>query len=343
MKTKNLDPKKIVKLPPKLNLSIANLSRLKSTEQSSHFYTLPKNSIKKNYQVNSQEIKQYKNTLRNSIIIKNKKPSEQIYDLTCTFKLNTQIVSNCLKIIKMNDVQKNLVEKRLQIILNKFQLLQNLKNEKEKIQAKILVNNQIYQKTNRDINQNENQYKKQIGEWELRLKKKNTCIKKCHKKFFDIQCCIKEETNYFFLYKRIYGNYSLDSFLIENENLQRIRDKLKNDIKKNYEYLSLLNNKINNSVIDSKIVNKIKFENFINIENEKNKIEENNIKAIKDILAKITYRNYKMMFWNCSQADKSSNNNNLNMTLCIMNGDNNISAILPQSKTNDDTNDTFFV
>ena len=49
-------------------------------------------------------------------------------------------------------------------------------------------------------------------------------------KFNEIQIYIRRESQSFPKYKRIYGNFSIDNFILENENMLRLKEKLKSFI-----------------------------------------------------------------------------------------------------------------
>ena len=72
-------------------------------------------------------------------------PNNEIYDLVSTFKLNFQIILNCLDSTKLNETQKLLFQKKIQNITSKFKEFQSMKESKEKLRGVILLNSQILQ------------------------------------------------------------------------------------------------------------------------------------------------------------------------------------------------------
>ena len=314
--TNNINNKKKLIIPPKLNLQLCeNLSRQKSTEQSSHFYTSRGTSKQfsrnKNHVYYSQEVF---STERKGKFI----PNNKIYDLSSTFKLNFQIISNCLDTTQLNEAQKILFQKKFQKIMSKFKEFQSIRESKGKQRGINLLNSQVLEESKRNIKEKDIYYESKINQIESDINKKETFLRKKHKKLNEIQIYIRRESQNFPMYKRIYANYSIDNFILENENMLRLRDKLRNYMVERNESISVLllenlqlvksNFKINMKnklLIDQQKIRNIKFNNFISVKNEIISNEENNIQKIQKIYKKLSYKVYKILL------EKKKNCNNL--------------------------------
>ena len=307
--TNNINNNKKIKIPPKLNLQLCeSYSRQKSTDQSSHFYStrvtskqLGRNSNNRVYYCHSEVFPtERKNKLD---------PSNKIYDLMSTLKLNFEIISNCLDSTKLNDTQKLLFQKKIEKIIKKLKEFQAFRQSKEKQRGLILLNSQIFEENKRNFKEKEKYYESKIKQINFDLNKKETFLRKRHKKLNEIQIYIRRESQNFPMYRKIYANFSIDNFILENENMLRLRDKLRNYMVERNESISLLlseNLQLENRnfkyfnikeilLIDKKKIRNIKFNNFISAKNEIIYNEENKVQKTQNIFEKLNYKVYKML------------------------------------------------
>ena len=336
--TNNINNNKKLKIPPKLNFqSCESLSRQKSTEQSSYFYSTRTSCkqfgrSKNHFYCSKSEV--YPTERR-----KKYSPNNEIYDLVSTFKLNFQIILNCLDSTKLNETQKLLFQKKIQNITAKFKEFQSMKESKEKLRGVILLNSQILQENKRNTKEKEKCYESKITQINFDIEKKDIFIRKRHKKLSEIQVYIRRESQKFPKYKEIYANYSIDNFILENENMLRVRDELRSYLSEKNESISLLlsetlqleksNFKFYNMkdvlLLDKKKIESIRFNNFISVKNEIINDEENKIQKIQTMYEKLNYKIYKVLL------DKKNNDNTLY-------NENGCSTIMFQQ--NDDVNTT---
>ena len=156
---------------------------------------------------------------------KSKKTNEnKLYDLTCTLNLNLKIIEDLIKsgqIQKLNTRQIKQLQNKISIISKLINDHQLHKKEKESINLKKLMNSQILLETKLRKEENLNIQKESYNQKIELSKKKEITIRKCHKKFSEIQIYIRRESQNFSKYKRIYGNFSMDNFILENVNMLR--------------------------------------------------------------------------------------------------------------------------
>jgi hypothetical protein len=285
---------------------------------------------------------------------KDKKTTEnKIYDLDCTLKLNLKIIQD---IIKSGQIPKLNIQqiKKLQTKIEKITQLINerslSKKEKENCYGKKLVTTQFFQEAKRrkeeKLNFCKNSYEEYIGF----SKKKDITIRKCHKKFTEIQTYIRRESKSFHKYRRMYGNFSMDNFILENENMLRMKEKLNKSVSQINTIIPILLKEIED-MKNNKNENKINV-NKINIcpdqSNAKNKLE-NFMYVGEDILKDMENRNNKMdlIFNGISYQGYKNYYNNVLKYYNILNNDfsqssineNIISGINPQNSVdNNDTN-----
>ena len=295
---------------------------------------------------------------------KGKKSNEnKLYDLTCTLKLNIKIIQDLLKpevLSKLNSQQIKKLQNKIELITKLFNNRETLKKEKEKGKGKKLVNNQILQEAKRRKDENLNIYRQTFNEYIDFSKKKDIAIRKCHKKFNEIQIYIRRESQSFPKYKRIYANFSMDNFILENENMLRLKEKLKdyvnqkkttmpillkeiNDMKKknnqnqNQNSININTNENSSNIIIDKRDAKNKLEGYILIGEDILKDMENRNFQIEQIFNKISYKCYKnyynnvLRYYNLINNDSSKINDNfvsgINLQNSIDNNETNMSNL----------------
>ena len=185
--------------------------------------------------------------------------------------INLKMILDVTGVIKMGKNKKNLIIKRIKIINNLFEKYQSLRKETKNIKTKNLVNNQICGEIKRRINESNKFYNNKINDIDTMIKKKKLYLKKTQKKFNEIQIYIRRESQYFYGYRKIYANFFIKPFIIENENFVRYKNKLNEEI----ENKKIIINMLNNEILDIKNKNKLTINNIKDnnniIENEKEK------------------------------------------------------------------------
>jgi hypothetical protein len=251
--------------------------------------------------------------------------------------LNLELIDNILPTVHFKNIEerKKIKEKLHNInILVKKRI--NLLKSKKDLQSKILVDNQIIEEEKRRKDENLSLYEDKIEEIKNNIDKKIIFIKRFQKKYNDIEIYIRRECLSFPRWKKLFSEYEIITFLIENENLIRLKNELYKDIKNYDSYLKLLIKenielKKRDECVYSFDENKNdnednnKYNELINEYNSKNKFLLNNINKIKDKLKALSYKynnisNY-FIFKN-NECDLNSNNNindtieekNLNIT-----------------------------
>ena len=284
---------------------------------------------------------------------KEKKTTEnKLYDLNCTLKLNLKIIEDFIKsgqLAKLNNQQINKLQNKIEIISKLINERPSLKKEKEKFHGKKLVNTQIFQETKRRKEENLNIYKETYEEYIGFSKKKDITIRKSHKKFNEIQIYIRRESQNFPKYRRIYANFSIDNFILENENMLRLKEKLKNFLSQKNMTMPILlkeindmknkKNEINTDLTISTATDKRnaqnKLEGFILIGEDILKDMENRNFQIEQIFNKISYKSYKNYYNNVLKYYNLINNDCSQSQL----SDNFVSGINPQNSIdNNETN-----
>lgn len=221
-----------------------NTSRQKSTEQSSDL-------ISSHYQYSSK----LNNTIKNKNNILSKKPGsiseknktikkEYLYDIIKTMDINLKMIFDVTKIINMPKSNKNLIIKRMQIIKKLFDEFQSIRKEMLNLKSKNLVNSQIYSEIKRRMVESDELYKEKIHDYESIINKKVFYLKKTHKKFNEIQLYIRRESQNYFGYRKLFGNFFIKPFIIENEINIRYRQKINEDIERKKNIINILNNEI---------------------------------------------------------------------------------------------------
>ena len=245
---------------------------------------------------------------------KTKKTIEnKLYDSNCTLNINIKVIQDLIKSTQLPNIksqQMKALQNKIEIITKYIKDRESLQKEKEKEFSKKLLNTQIILEVKRRKEETLNVQKEAYEEYIDLAKKKDIMIRKCHKKFTEIQIYIRRESQNFLKYKRIYGNFSIDNFILENENMLRIKEKLNNIIKLKIMAKPVLlkeinimkkNNNINDKNIilnnndknNEKLDTQKKLDIFILIGEDKLKIIENKNLQINQIYNKISYKYFK--------------------------------------------------
>ena len=250
---------------------------------------------------------------------KSKKTIEnKLYDSNCTLNINLKLIQDLIKSTQLPNIKSQQIktlQNKIEIISKYIKERELLQKEKEKEFSKKLLNTQIILEVKRRKDENLNVQKEAYGEYIDLAKKKDIMIRKCHKKFTEIQIYIRRESQNFPKYKRIYGNFSVDNFILENENMLRLKEKLNNIIKLKIVAMSILLKEINNMKKNININNiniilnnndknnekldaQKKVNIFILIGEDKLKNMENKNLQINQIYNKISYKCFKNYYNN---------------------------------------------
>ena len=243
--------------------------------------------------------------------------------------LNLELIDNILPTIHFKNIEerKKIKEKLLNInILVKKRI--NLLKSKKEIQSKILVDNQIIEEEKRRKDENLSLYEDKIEEIKNNIDKKIIFIKRFQKKYNDIEIYIRRECLVFPRWKKIFSEYEIITFLIENENLIRLKNELYKDIKNYDSYLKhLIKENIELKKRDECVYsfeeNKFgnednnKYNELINEYNSKYKFLLNNVNKIKNKFKNITYKynNLSNYFQIKNNESNLVSNNNINDTI----------------------------
>jgi hypothetical protein len=243
--------------------------------------------------------------------------------------LNLELIDNILPTIHFKNIEerKKIKEKLLNInILVKKRI--NLLKSKKEIQSKILVDNQIFEEEKRRKDENLSLYEDKIEDIKDNIDKKIIFIKRFQKKYNDIEVYIRRECLSFPRWKKLFSEYEIITFLIENENLIRLKNELYKDIKNYDSYLKLLIKenielKKRDECIYSFDENKNdnednnKYNELINEYNSKYKFLLNNVNKIKNKFKNITYKynNISNYFQIKNNESNIVSNNNINDTI----------------------------
>lgn len=285
-----------------------------------------------------------------------------LYDLIKTMQINIKIILDAVKFLKLKQENKNLINKRIEIIHKLFDNFQLMRKKIESIKSKNLVNNQIYEEVKRRIVENKKFYDDKINDIDSLLKKKVIILKKVQKKFLEIQIYIRRECQNFYGFRKQFSNYSITPFLLENEILNKNKAKINANIEEKMKYMKALFIPINEIKNKEKKKNeKNKNENVINFINEDNNIliDSDNDELNKYIINKEEeinfYENkkmdlckikllYKSKFIPKKNMFKNEININLNISQDIQN--NNEISMINQTNNNENLesniNNTFY-
>ena len=237
-----------------------NTSRQKSTEQtsslgSSNLY----NTSRLKHALKSNDSNFPKKSKVKSKPKKNQKDENFLKDLIKTMEINLNMVLDVVKILKMNEKNENLIIKRIEIIKKIFNKYQSMRKAMMNAKSENLVNNQIYGELNRRIKESDKLYKEKINDINSVIQKKIIYLKKTQKKFNEIQIYIRRECQESYKYKKIYSDFYINTFILENESLIRYKQKLNEEINNKNSIVTQLKNEIIEMDINNKNVKDGKF------------------------------------------------------------------------------------
>jgi len=171
---------------------------------------------------------------KNAIISKNKnKIDEYLFDIVQTWKINIELLSNFIENSdKFSSQQKENLAEKIKCLMNLVEHKKNLKNEKQKISGKLLIDQQILEEFKRRNQENSAYFKEQIEEYQEILDKKEEFVKQFEKKFNEVQIYVQRQVksckNPDFDYL---GNYEILNFINDNETLNKTKNNLQEEIR----------------------------------------------------------------------------------------------------------------
>ena len=248
------------------------------------------------------------------------KPKNYLFDLTQTFEINAELLSETLKNIKDKKKRDELIL-LFNDIRNKYHNKKALRKKVNERKSKLLIEMQIFSEVKRKKEEIAEYYKEQIKENEENNYSEEEYIRVFQKKLKEVEIYIRKQTRD--LSEGIYIKYQtwkLKDFLEESDILNKKREELKKDI-----------TSICKNINDIKKENKLFKEEFILTENDKKKINQEEEKRIKLYIKK-----YKNQITIITMRIKLLNHyfGNLNKALKYLNLDKKI--VLNNENKNDD-------
>ena len=159
--------------------------------------------------------------------MKNRTIHTELYssDLKHTLSLTFQMIKTLLK------------EKENKVLLEKVSKIEATQNKKEKlrekknqIKAKILVDSQICEESKRRKEESEIVFENEIEDQKENVKNKNTFFKQYRKKFNEIEIYMQRECKHFPKWKKMFMEYEILPFLLENEEMNNTKKDLTKEI-----------------------------------------------------------------------------------------------------------------
>lgn len=201
---------------------------------------------------------------KNQILSKNRaKIDEYLFDINQTWNLNIELLKNYIESSKkFNPEQKENIIFNINNLKAIVEEKKNLKNEKQKLSGKILMDQQILQEFKRRNLENSAYFQEQMDEYKENLDKKNDFVKQYEKKFNEVQIYVhrqvktQKNNNYNYL-----NDYEIINFINENENFNKKKNNLIEDIK-------IIKNNINNLTIENSELKKLNENNSTFFGNE---------------------------------------------------------------------------
>ena len=192
-------------------------------------------------------------------------------------QINIKMILDVIKDVNMEQQKKNLIIKRIKLINKLYDKFNTMRKEKMNIKSKQLVNNQIFGEIKRRIGETNKFYNDKINDMNSIMNKKLIYLKKSQKKFNEIQIYVRRESQNFYKYKKLYDNYQIKPFLLENETMMRYKKKITEEEDKKKYNIRLLSDEINEMKNSKKRKKK---------STKKNKIESNKNIIVNNISGK---------------------------------------------------------
>ena len=145
-------------------------------------------------------------------------------DLKHTLLLTFQMISTVLQ------GKENVLLEKVKKIEETQRKKDKLRKEKKKVKTKILLDSQICEENKRRKEESETVFDNEIEEQKESVKNKDIFFKQYRKKFNDIESYIQRECKKFPKWKRLFMEYEILPFLLENEEMSNKKKALENEI-----------------------------------------------------------------------------------------------------------------
>ena len=145
-------------------------------------------------------------------------------DLKHTLLLTFQMISTVLQ------GKENVLFEKVKKIEETQRKKDKLREEKKKVKTKILLDSQICEENKRRKEESETVFDNEIEEQKESVKNKDIFFKQYRKKFNDIESYIQRECKKFPKWKRLFMEYEILPFLLENEEMSNKKKALENEI-----------------------------------------------------------------------------------------------------------------
>ena len=145
-------------------------------------------------------------------------------DLKHTLLLTFQMISTVLQ------GKENVLLEKVKKIEETQRKKDKLREEKKKVKTKILLDSQICEENKRRKEESETVFDNEIEEQKESVKNKDIFFKQYRKKFNDIERYIQRECKKFPKSKRLFMEYEILPFLLENEEMSNKKKALENEI-----------------------------------------------------------------------------------------------------------------
>lgn len=157
---------------------------------------------------------------------------EYVYDLENTWTLNIDMFQNMLEDFSSfpNDQKKNLYQ-IIARIRELFLKKKNLREDKQKLRGKVLMDKQILEEFKRRNEENHAYYQEQMEEFKENLDKKDSFIKQFEKKFNEVEIFVQREAKTDPDKWDNFLTFEILGFIANNEMLQIRQMKLMDEIK----------------------------------------------------------------------------------------------------------------
>ena len=145
-------------------------------------------------------------------------------DLKHTLLLTFQMISTVLQ------GKENVLLEKVKKIEETQRKKDKLREEKKKVKTKILLDSQICEENKRRKEESETVFDNEIEEQKESVKNNDIFFKQYRKKFNDIESYIQRECKKFPKWKRLFMEYEILPFLLENEEMSNKKKALENEI-----------------------------------------------------------------------------------------------------------------
>ena len=250
---------------------------------------------------------------------KNKNKETYLHDLSCTLVINLKDISNIKSTDKITVNQMDIIRNKALILFKHFKNLRKQQKNIKTIKSQILVHNQLLEEIKRRKQEGLLMLQEKKLELFKALDKKQIISRKSRNKFNEVEIYVRRECQSYDKYKRLYMDFTMDSFIIKNTNVKNAikskkneNENIKNSIDsinhENKEYKDFILNK--NCLEKKSKSKKITTNNLLTIQHDKINYFENYIEKMNKLYNNID----KVIINNDNNNDIISNKiiNNLN-------------------------------